>query len=82
MLSSPGCMRILPIDEECLLTKTRKEDLGLYGNELNYFLTSWTIGYILGQLPGNVALTRIRPSVLLPVMEVEGIESSTDVRRA
>ena len=54
-----------------MLTKIRKEDLGLYGNQLNYFLTAWTIGYILGQLPGNIALTRIRPSILLPVMEVE-----------
>ncbi len=75
-------MRVLPIDEKRLLNGIRKEDLGLYGNQLNYFLTSWTIGYILGQLPANVALTRMRPSRLLPIMEVGSIESSIDARRA
>ena len=28
-----------------------KEDLHLYGNELNYLLTCWTVGYVLGQIP-------------------------------
>jgi len=28
-----------------------KEDLNLYGNELNYLLTCWTVGYVLGQIP-------------------------------
>lgn len=28
-----------------------KEDLGLYGNELNYMQTCWTIGYVLGEIP-------------------------------
>jgi len=28
-----------------------KEDLELYGNELNYMTTAWTVGYVLGQIP-------------------------------
>ena len=28
-----------------------KEDLNLYGNELNYMQTLWTIGYVLGEVP-------------------------------
>jgi len=28
-----------------------KEDLGLYGNELNYLQTAWTVGYVLGEVP-------------------------------
>ena len=28
-----------------------KEDLGLYGNELNYMQTCWTVGYVLGEIP-------------------------------
>jgi ACS family pantothenate transporter-like MFS transporter len=28
-----------------------KEDLGLYGNELNYITTAWTVGYVLGEIP-------------------------------
>jgi hypothetical protein len=27
-----------------------KEDLGLYHNEYNYIVVSWTVGYIIGQL--------------------------------
>jgi hypothetical protein len=26
-----------------------KEDLNLYGNQYNYIVTSWTVGYIIGQ---------------------------------
>ncbi|KAG8630809.1 hypothetical protein KVT40_002428 [Elsinoe batatas] len=47
-----------------------KEDLGLYGNELNYMQTCWTIGYVVGEIPSNIALTRIRPSYWLPTLEV------------
>jgi ACS family pantothenate transporter-like MFS transporter len=28
-----------------------KEDLGLYGNELNYLTTCWTVGYVIGEIP-------------------------------
>lgn len=28
-----------------------KEDLGLWGNELNYMQTLWTVGYVLGEIP-------------------------------
>lgn len=28
-----------------------KEDLGLYGNELNYMTTVWTVGYVVGEIP-------------------------------
>lgn len=28
-----------------------KEDLGLYGNQLNYMQTCWTVGYVLGEVP-------------------------------
>jgi ACS family pantothenate transporter-like MFS transporter len=28
-----------------------KEDLGLYGNQLNYMQTLWTVGYVIGQIP-------------------------------
>lgn len=47
-----------------------KEDLGLYGNELNYMQTCWTIGYVLGEIPSNLLLTRIRPSIWIPCCEV------------
>ncbi|KAJ5674391.1 uncharacterized protein N7477_004325 [Penicillium maclennaniae] len=28
-----------------------KEDLGLYGNQLNYMQTRWTVGYVIGEIP-------------------------------
>lgn len=28
-----------------------KEDLGLYGNQLNYITTAWTVGYVVGEIP-------------------------------
>lgn len=47
-----------------------KEDLGLYGNELKYMVSAWTVGYVLGEIPSNIVLTRIRPSIWIPAMEI------------
>ncbi|EEA26602.1 hypothetical protein TMatcc_005121 [Talaromyces marneffei ATCC 18224] len=47
-----------------------KEDLKLSGNDLNYLTTYWTIGYIIGNLPSQVILTRVRPSIWLPTLEI------------
>lgn len=47
-----------------------KEDLGLYGNELNYMQTCWTVGYVIGEIPSNLILTRIRPRYWIPAMEL------------
>ncbi|KAI0525362.1 MFS general substrate transporter [Xylaria bambusicola] len=47
-----------------------KEDLGLNGNELNYITTAWTVGYVVGEIPSNLVLTKIRPSIWIPSLEV------------
>ncbi|EDP53559.1 hypothetical protein AFUB_047410 [Aspergillus fumigatus A1163] len=47
-----------------------KEDLNLYGNQLNYMQTCWTVGYVIGEIPSNLLLTRIRPRYWIPAMEV------------
>ena len=49
---------------------SRKEDLGLLGNQLNYMQSCWTAGYVIGQIPSNILLTRVRPSIWIPSMEV------------
>ncbi|EIW57174.1 MFS general substrate transporter [Trametes versicolor FP-101664 SS1] len=41
-----------------------------HGNQLNYITTAWTCGYVLGQIPSNMLITRIRPSIWIPAMEV------------
>ncbi|KAL1636281.1 hypothetical protein SLS56_001261 [Neofusicoccum ribis] len=47
-----------------------KEDLNLSGNDLNYLTTYWNIGYILGQLPSQLVMTKVRPSIWLPTLEI------------
>ncbi|GAA5864202.1 hypothetical protein JCM8547_001290 [Rhodosporidiobolus lusitaniae] len=47
-----------------------KEDLGMYGNELTTAITVWTVGYCIGQIPSNLALTRISPRYLIPALEL------------
>jgi ACS family pantothenate transporter-like MFS transporter len=47
-----------------------KDDLNLSGNDLNFLTTYWTIGYIIGQLPSQLIMTKIRPSIWLPSMEL------------
>ncbi|KAL2702049.1 hypothetical protein AAEP93_006347 [Penicillium crustosum] len=47
-----------------------KEDLGMYGNELNYMQTCWTIGYVIGEIPSNILLTRVKPRYWIPAMEL------------
>ena len=47
-----------------------KEELSLYGNELNYMTSAWTVGYVIGEIPSNIILTRVRPSIWIPVLEV------------
>ncbi|KAF5861305.1 hypothetical protein ETB97_000421 [Aspergillus alliaceus] len=55
-----------------------KEDLGMYGNQLNYMQTCWTVGYVIGEIPSNVLLTRIRPRYWIPAMEVLVTMDDTD----
>ncbi|KAF2444153.1 putative pantothenate transporter liz1 [Karstenula rhodostoma CBS 690.94] len=47
-----------------------KEDLNLYGNEYNYIVVAWTIGYIIGQWPSNIILTRVPAHIWIPFQEV------------
>lgn len=47
-----------------------KEALHLQGNDLNLLTTYWNIGYILGQIPSQLILTKIRPSIWLPALEL------------
>ncbi|KAJ5690826.1 hypothetical protein N7462_005218 [Penicillium macrosclerotiorum] len=47
-----------------------KEDLGLYGNQLNYMQTCWTVGYVIGEIPSNILLTRVRPRYWIPAAEL------------
>lgn len=47
-----------------------KEDLNFQGNQYNYLQTWWLVGYILGVIPAQVALCKVRASILLPLLEI------------
>ncbi|KAK4202366.1 major facilitator superfamily domain-containing protein [Triangularia verruculosa] len=47
-----------------------KEDLGFRGNQLNEINTCFTVGYVLGQVPSNLALHYVKPRVFFPAMMV------------
>lgn len=47
-----------------------KEDLGMLGNEINMVDAAWTVGYVLGQIPSQIVLTRVRPSIWVPSCEL------------
>jgi MFS transporter, ACS family, pantothenate transporter len=47
-----------------------KEDLGMLGNEINLVDAAWTAGYVLGQIPSQVVLTCVRPSIWVPSCEL------------
>ncbi|KAK1848618.1 major facilitator superfamily transporter [Colletotrichum chrysophilum] len=43
-----------------------EEDLGLHGTQFNVAVSILNVGYMLAQLPSNMILTRVRPSLYLP----------------
>ncbi|KAI8650837.1 MFS domain-containing protein [Fusarium keratoplasticum] len=43
-----------------------EDDLGLKGNQFNIAVSILNVGYMLGQLPSNMILTRVRPSLFMP----------------
>ncbi|KAK7417425.1 hypothetical protein QQX98_004544 [Neonectria punicea] len=47
-----------------------KEDLGMFGNELVTSTSIWTVGYVIGQIPSNLLLTRASPRWVIPSLEV------------
>jgi hypothetical protein len=47
-----------------------KEDLSLYGNELNWFQTYFSIAYAIFIVPSQLLQTKLRPSLWLPFAEM------------
>lgn len=39
-------------------------------NQLNLIDTAWTTGYVIGQLPSQFILTKVRPSIWIPSCEL------------
>ena len=47
-----------------------KESLGMYGSELTFAHNCFTAGYVVGQMPAVMLATRVRPSILIPTLEI------------
>jgi ACS family pantothenate transporter-like MFS transporter len=47
-----------------------KEDLRMNANELKLIDIAWTSGYVVGQLPSQFILTKVRPSIWIPSCEL------------
>lgn len=47
-----------------------KEDLAMNANQLNLIDVAWTTGYVIGQLPSQFILTKVRPSIWIPSCEL------------
>ncbi|TDZ25642.1 High-affinity nicotinic acid transporter [Colletotrichum orbiculare MAFF 240422] len=43
-----------------------EKDLGLVGNQFNTAVSIFNAGYMLAQLPSNMLITRVRPSIYIP----------------
>jgi MFS transporter, ACS family, pantothenate transporter len=46
-----------------------REDLEMFGTEFNLAVTCFQVGQILGPIPANLILSRVRPRILLPGLE-------------
>lgn len=47
-----------------------QEDLSMYKNELVTATSIWTVGYVIGQIPSNLLLTRISPRWVIPSVSI------------
>ncbi|KAH8659763.1 allantoate permease [Xylariales sp. PMI_506] len=47
-----------------------EEDLAMYGNQLVTSTSIYTVGYVIGQIPSNLILTRISPRWVISALEV------------
>ncbi|PQE16211.1 Pantothenate transporter liz1 protein [Rutstroemia sp. NJR-2017a BVV2] len=47
-----------------------REALSMHGSQLTYLSNVFTAGYVLSQIPAVILVTRIRPSLLIPTLEV------------
>lgn len=45
-----------------------KEDLSMYGEQLVTSTSIYTVGYVIGQIPSNLLLTRVSPRWVIPTV--------------
>ncbi|WVQ81058.1 hypothetical protein IAT38_003165 [Cryptococcus sp. DSM 104549] len=58
------------LTSHALIDSGMKEDLGLYGKELNYANALWGAAYVFGQIPSNLILTRVNTPRYIAFLEL------------
>ncbi|KAH8830716.1 MFS general substrate transporter [Flagelloscypha sp. PMI_526] len=58
-----------------------KEDLKMFGKEINKINTFFTCGYIVGMIPNNLMLQVIRPRIWFPVCQILCTSAVTSVEQ-
>lgn len=52
-----------------------QEDLQMYGNQLVTSTSIYTVGYVIGQIPSNLLLTRVSPRWVIPTVHTSSNSS-------
>ncbi|KAK9234843.1 major facilitator superfamily domain-containing protein [Lipomyces kononenkoae] len=47
-----------------------QQDMNMYGQERNLLTTFFNIGYLTGAVPSQIIMNRVRPSILIPTVEI------------
>jgi MFS transporter, ACS family, pantothenate transporter len=52
-----------------------EEDLQMFGNQLVTSTSIYTVGYVIGQIPSNLLLTRVSPRWVIPSVRIFPVQS-------
>lgn len=57
-----------------------EEDLGMYQNQLVTAVSIWTVGYVVGQIPSNMLLTRVSARWVIPSVSLKRVAADSTKR--
>lgn len=47
-----------------------KEAVGINGDDYNYIISLWQAGYVVGVIPSQILILKVRPSLWFPIIEI------------
>jgi MFS transporter, ACS family, pantothenate transporter len=54
-----------------------EEDLSMFGNQLVTSTSIYTVGYVIGQIPSNLLMTRVSPRWVIPTVRASWMHRMT-----
>ncbi|KAJ5641144.1 hypothetical protein N7528_000769 [Penicillium herquei] len=64
------CKNLAQANIDNVYVSGMKESLNMGGSELTYMGNVFTAGYVIGQIPAVILVTRVRPSLFIPTCEL------------